>query len=169
VPEDPDLGKVPFLSPEDAADVAAGRFTALGALAIVVNDAGRVLMQLRDDRPDVIHPGVWSVLGGLREDGESLATTALREVEEETGLLGKSARPFRQLVDRDGRGHRLLAFIVPVCGDDSDVRLTEGQCVRFHDPASLDGYGLIPWARTLIMEFRCETSRADPRGRALAD
>jgi ADP-ribose pyrophosphatase YjhB (NUDIX family) len=51
-----------------------------GAVALVRNEAGRVLLVRRADS------GLWMFPGGLLELGESLAGTAARETEEETGL-----------------------------------------------------------------------------------
>jgi ADP-ribose pyrophosphatase YjhB (NUDIX family) len=50
------------------------------ASAIVVDDAGRILLQRRTDN------ALWSIPGGAMEVGESIAETVVREVKEETGL-----------------------------------------------------------------------------------
>ncbi|MCT2535760.1 NUDIX hydrolase [Aquibacillus koreensis] len=53
----------------------------VGALAIIVNDKGKILLQQRT------YPnGVWGLPGGLMELGESTEQVAKREVLEETGL-----------------------------------------------------------------------------------
>ncbi len=51
-----------------------------GGSALVVDDAGRVLMQRRGDS------GNWSLPGGIMEVGESLEDCVVRETREETGL-----------------------------------------------------------------------------------
>ncbi|MFI5757242.1 NUDIX hydrolase [Streptomyces sp. NPDC051569] len=51
-----------------------------GVSAIVFDDDGRVLLGRRADT------GGWSVIGGIPEPGEQPATTAVREVYEETGV-----------------------------------------------------------------------------------
>jgi 8-oxo-dGTP pyrophosphatase MutT (NUDIX family) len=51
-----------------------------GVSAIVFDDEGRVLLGRRADT------GGWSVIGGIPEPGEQPATTAVREVLEETGV-----------------------------------------------------------------------------------
>jgi 8-oxo-dGTP pyrophosphatase MutT (NUDIX family) len=50
------------------------------ASAIVVDDAGRILLHRRTDN------ALWSIPGGAMEVGESIAETIVREVKEETGL-----------------------------------------------------------------------------------
>jgi ADP-ribose pyrophosphatase YjhB (NUDIX family) len=51
-----------------------------GAAALIRDEGGRVLLARRIDS------GLWTLPGGLLELGESLAGTAVRETEEETGL-----------------------------------------------------------------------------------
>lgn len=52
----------------------------VGANVVVLDDADRVLLQLRADTGD------WGLPGGFMEPGESVEQTARREVLEETGL-----------------------------------------------------------------------------------
>lgn len=55
----------------------------LAAGAVIVDDAGRVLMVKRGHDPD---KGRWSIPGGHVEPDETLVAAARREVFEETGL-----------------------------------------------------------------------------------
>ncbi len=57
-----------------------------GAAAVIVDDAGRVLLQRRGDN------GQWGVLGGAIDPGESPADAVVREVWEESGLLVRPER-----------------------------------------------------------------------------
>lgn len=50
------------------------------ASAVVVNEAGELLLQRRSDN------GQWALPGGTMDLGETLAQTLVREVREETGL-----------------------------------------------------------------------------------
>ncbi|MGW6554571.1 NUDIX hydrolase [Streptomyces sp. NPDC055051] len=52
-----------------------------GVSAVVFDDRGRVLLGRRADT------GAWAVIGGIIEPGEQPADCAVREVEEETGVL----------------------------------------------------------------------------------
>ena len=56
------------------------------ASAIVLDDAGRILLHKRTDN------GLWSIPGGSMEPGESIAETAIREVREETGIEARVDR-----------------------------------------------------------------------------
>ncbi|MBK9124627.1 MAG: NUDIX hydrolase [Chloroflexi bacterium] len=53
----------------------------VGAAAVIRNDAGEVLLQLRRDN------GRWGLPGGAVDPGEDPAAAVIREVLEETGLV----------------------------------------------------------------------------------
>ena len=50
-----------------------------------VRAGGEILLQLRDDRPDLVNPNLWATLGGSIEAGETPEEAAGRELEEEIG------------------------------------------------------------------------------------
>src|SRR5919199_1450446 len=56
------------------------------ASAVVVNDAGEILLQRRTDND------LWALPGGTMDVGERIAETAVREVKEETGLTVEVSR-----------------------------------------------------------------------------
>lgn len=56
----------------------------LAAGAVVV-ERGRLLLARRGHEPDA---GKWSLPGGRLESGETIATCVIRELREETGLVG---------------------------------------------------------------------------------
>jgi ADP-ribose pyrophosphatase YjhB (NUDIX family) len=60
----------------------------LAAAAIVFDAQGRVLLICRKHAPAA---GSWTLPGGRAEPGESMQDAALRELHEETGLLGEHA------------------------------------------------------------------------------
>lgn len=70
-----------FIQPDTEAlvDKVKSYFTVLVAAGgLITNDEGEVLMMFRRDK--------WDLPKGKQDDGESLETCALREVQEETGL-----------------------------------------------------------------------------------
>lgn len=54
--------------------------------AILVSRAGEVLMQLRDDLPDIEYPAHWTLPGGYVEPGETSDAAIRRELREEMNL-----------------------------------------------------------------------------------
>ncbi|MEO1330365.1 MAG: NUDIX domain-containing protein [Pseudomonadota bacterium] len=136
--------------PFDAAlaDAPLGRLSA--ALVIAFDAEGRVLCQLRDDRPDVAGPGLWSLFGGSAEPGETRRQAAMREFAEETGLaVGHGAlEPFRRFETDRGVEHavfRLRLAIAP-----ADVRLREGAGFALLTAAQVEDYPFLENARTAL-------------------
>ncbi len=55
----------------------------------------KFLMQLRDDIPNIVHPGVWTMFGGHLETGENPDLGICRELQEEIGYIPKQISFFR--------------------------------------------------------------------------
>ena len=55
------------------------------ACAIIVDTHGRFLLQRRDNKPEIRHPGMIGLFGGHREMGETSLECLVREVQEEIG------------------------------------------------------------------------------------
>jgi len=146
-------GRIPFLHAQDehAADTAAAIGRA--AVAVVVNEAGQVLLHLRDDKPGVLHAGRWSVLGGRCDGQEDEETTVRRELFEEAGLIAGKIIPRWRIIDWEGRRHLLTVFIVPTAATISQMRLGEGQDLKFFDQADLPGLDLAPFVGPLLETF----------------
>ncbi|MFE7635390.1 NUDIX hydrolase [Kitasatospora sp. NPDC057518] len=101
-----------------------------GVLVFVTDRAGRLLMNLREDRPGMAWPGYWTPIGGWREADESARETAVREVREEAGLEITGLRPLPD--PHHDHGLPLTRVLHAVWeGPDSDLRLgDEGLAVR---------------------------------------
>jgi len=83
--------------------------------AIVLDAAGRYLLQRRDDIPGIWFPGHWGFFGGAVEPGESALEATLRELVEEIGLVLAPERLslfLRLDFDLDGLGLRERHFFV---------------------------------------------------------
>lgn len=65
--------------------------------ALILDQHGRYLMQLRDDKPGILHPGAWGMFGGGIEPGETPEQAVQRELAEEIGLVPSAPRFFRLL------------------------------------------------------------------------
>ncbi len=92
--------------------------------AVLWRPDGTVLLQHRDDRPDINSPGRWSLFGGGIEPGEDPEGAMLRELEEEIDFRPERYHPFLTLEGRRAVYHLFLARIeVPL----SDLTLREGQ------------------------------------------
>jgi ADP-ribose pyrophosphatase YjhB (NUDIX family) len=115
------------------------------ASAVVVDNAGRILLHRRTDNQ------YWSIPGGAMQPGESIAETVVREVREETGIevevqkiLGVYSNPRHVSVYDDGevRQQFSVCFLCRAVGgelrtsdESSEVRfveLTETEALEIH-------------------------------------
>lgn len=60
--------------------------TNIGAHALLITNEGKVIMQLRDDLPGIVNPGLISLFGGTIKSGESVEEGLKRELRDELEL-----------------------------------------------------------------------------------
>ncbi|WP_370247577.1 NUDIX domain-containing protein [Nocardioides sp.] len=110
--------------------------TAFGCV-LLVDPAGRILLQERDEHAP-IDPERWGMCGGHLEPGEDPAAGALRELQEETGIVLPPGvlRPWRTLMVHHkvyGTTDPVHVFVAGVALTDDDVTCHEGRQIRFVD------------------------------------
>ena len=128
-----------------------------GAKIALVRGAELVAYR-RDDRPDIPFPGFWDLPGGGRESDETPERCALRETEEEFGLILPPERivwsrryPSLHIPDRDA-----CFFAAPVTGAEvAAIRFgNEGQCWRMMVMAEFIARDdAVPYLRTRLADF----------------
>jgi 8-oxo-dGTP pyrophosphatase MutT (NUDIX family) len=127
------------------------------ASVVIVDARGRVLLQERDEHPD-IDPDKWGFCGGHLEPGEDYEAGAYRELAEETGLRldAGALEPyddftvFHQHTQTDDR-FRLYAARLDLTDD--DVECHEGRRIVFVDPDRARGLDLTAAARIALPAF----------------
>ncbi|MGA5824158.1 NUDIX domain-containing protein [Kitasatospora sp. NPDC094028] len=119
-----------------------------GAVAIITNRRGELLLHLRDDLDGVAWPGHWSLLGGGCDPGESPAEAIVRELEEEAGLAvdGGLTKLF-ETPDAHGSGQTITFFAAFWDGDESALPLAEGVKLQFFAPEHLPVLTIPPFIR----------------------
>jgi 8-oxo-dGTP pyrophosphatase MutT (NUDIX family) len=125
------------------------------ASAVVVDETGRLLLARRRDNT------LWTIPGGAMEPGESIVDTAVREVEEETGvqvevtgLVGiySSPRHVVEYADGEVRQQFSVCFAArPVSGVPGPSDETSE--VRYVEPHNLEQLDIHPSIRLRIQHF----------------
>lgn len=131
------------------------------AVGLIVAGDGRLLLQHRDDNPDIAGAGLWGLFGGHIEPGEAHSAALLRELQEE---LGWRPRHFEHYLSRDithragERGYaRAAAFTSHVFAAHLDVALDqltlgEGQAMALYAPGALPE-AIVPGLAGVIEDF----------------
>jgi len=119
------------------------------AMLLIATDGG-LLMHLRDDKPEIPHPGCWAGFGGAVEEGETVEQALRREVREETGLEISDATFLAREVDHEGDGREVSLFYVTGDYRPEDISLQEGAGVAVHCLEDLPGLKMSPFVRRAI-------------------
>lgn len=134
-----------------------------GAVVIELDRWGRVLLGLRDaDLPPDRFPSTWALPGGGLREGESPDSGALREFEEETGVLLEELKLFR-LYRRATELPTLLVDVQHVYYTDADLELDElevleGEGWRYAAPDEIANLTMPPHHRAIVEQFFAGTA-----------
>jgi 8-oxo-dGTP diphosphatase len=118
-----------------------------GAVAVIVNGAGEILLHLRDDIDGIAWPGHWSLLGGGCDPGESPAAAIMRELQEEAGLEIADLAEVFAIRDENGSGQMISFFAGFWDGDERRLPLTEGVKLQFFPIEQLTVLTIPPYIR----------------------
>ncbi len=143
--------------------------------------AGGIVVRVEGDRPSLVAGmrrrdgdrgrGTWTLPKGTPKAGETTEETALREVEEETGLEVRIVRPLPSIeysfVQRGTRIHKTVHYFLmePVGGDlaKHDHEFERVRWVRFEDADSLLTFDT---ERALVEAAAAAIKPSDPGGSA---
>ncbi|MFD9063695.1 NUDIX domain-containing protein [Kitasatospora purpeofusca] len=126
------------------------------ASVVVVDDAGRVLLQRRTDN------GMWALPGGQMDIGESIAGCGVRETWEETGIdieitgiVGTYTDPRHVFAYDDGEVRQEFSICLlgrPLGGE---LRVSdESHEVAWFSPAETDGLPMVSNIRRRLADWR---------------
>jgi 8-oxo-dGTP diphosphatase len=99
------------------------------AAAMFVNNEGKILLQLRDNKPEIQNPDTWGFVGGHVEPNETVLEGLEREVLEEIGFNIKNPIFIKCFDDCVGNDVFLYRGCMDVKAE--DLKLAEGREVRF--------------------------------------
>ncbi|WP_310426094.1 NUDIX hydrolase [Chamaesiphon sp. VAR_48_metabat_135_sub] len=104
------------------------------AISILPYD-GKFLMQLRDNIPTILYPGLWGLFGGHVEAGETPEIAVVREVIEEIGCEITSPAKFGCYGDNRVMRH---VFYAPLTVEIDKLVLGEGWDFGLITPAQIE-------------------------------
>ena len=99
-----------------------------GSSIIFVNDEGRILLFLRDNKSDLPYPNMWDVPGGHVEADESPEKCIIREMKEEMDLVLDKFELFSKIEFEDRIEY---TFWARADLDIEEIELTEGQKLKW--------------------------------------
>ncbi len=133
-----------------------------GVSAIPVNPQGKILLQQRDDRPDLMFPGYWTTFGGAMEAGETPDEAIRRELLEEIELELplKLWKVYDEILDLGGNRVtvRRYIFVGPIDQPAETIALNEGQALGYFGVEDLEnlkiGFGFEPLFREFFAVYK---------------
>ncbi|MGE3624609.1 MAG: NUDIX domain-containing protein [Bdellovibrionales bacterium] len=130
--------------------------------ALIVKDGRQILLQLRDDKPNIFFPNRWGSFGGAVESGETPEAALLRELREELGVNfpAVSIRYFTEFTfDFAPWGYGTLYrkfYLVDAAGRKADrFVLGEGQKLGYFDiDMALSDLNMVPYDEFALWMYR---------------
>ena len=121
--------------------------------AVVTDPKGRILCQLRDDKPDIRFPGYWTCSpGGHVETGEDPKDAIVRELREEFEIEVVELKQLTVLRELDdGVRGTYHAFTAKLATPPDQVRCHEGQRACFFEPKAVLKLKLHPISRKIFL------------------
>ncbi|RLC34603.1 hypothetical protein DRH14_02585 [Candidatus Shapirobacteria bacterium] len=121
--------------------------------AVILVDKNRVLLQLRDNIPNIVYPGYWSIPGGKIEDSENAKDASKRELKEETGYVADKVVLLKKEIYSldDGRIIERNIFWTKYDGQQK-IECFEGQKMKFKNLDEMGRMKLYPGHLKFIKE-----------------
>jgi len=112
---------------------------------LIFTSDDKMILQKRDNKPNVNFAGLWGPIGGAALDGESEYDCMIRECLEETGWIPKSVQKVFSV-----REHCIEAVFCTSLENINDLRCYEGECLKAFKFHQLDGLKISQYHRNII-------------------
>ncbi|MEX2081222.1 MAG: NUDIX hydrolase [Dehalococcoidia bacterium] len=127
-----------------------------GSAVLLIDPAGRVLLQQRSDDHPPAGIGRWAIPGGRREGDETPRETALREFEEETGARLARLRFFGTFTRENAPGLAVRELRLFFADDEvprEGIEVNEGLDFQYWSPAEAVELRMNPPVRLMLERF----------------
>lgn len=125
------------------------------ALAFLRNKDNKILLYLRDDRPQISYPNYWALIGGQIEEGETPQGTLEREILEEIGCTAHNISFVSRLDVVNNsmcEDHTIFLFKGEIRHHLEDMHLTEGQKLGYFTMEEFQRLKFPDFLRAFILE-----------------
>lgn len=97
---------------------------------LLINPKKEILLQLRDNNPEIAYPGYWGAIGGGIEPNETPLDAIEREIKEEINIKVENITYLEEINILEAN-RKLLLFRGEIDEKAENIFLTEGQEVRY--------------------------------------
>lgn len=112
------------------------------ATALLFDVNSKLLIYLRDGKPDIPFPNYWDLFGGHIEEGETPEMALVREIQEELGIAIQHYQHFKTYQCLEGDVHPNIkhVYAVQISQAAAELTLYEGQYHKGIDLAEYQQY-----------------------------
>ena len=139
-----------WFSAEDERAYNNNEFDSMAAAILLINQNKQVLLNLRDDKPDILYPNFWSIIGGGIDPGETPVQTIVREVKEEVNYNIDDPVFLTKRVDTNQIVH---FFVQKINATLDDFELNEGVDLNFFKKEELLDLKITPFIKSVLLDY----------------
>lgn len=131
------------------------------AAIILENNAGEILLMLRDNKPEIPFPDHWDIFGGHVEEGETPEQALVREVKEELDIDLIEYKFFRKYECLTGDANENTKYIyygkidIPI----EKVTLYEGQRAEYFRKEEIASIRFANIIKSIVTDYITERKR----------
>lgn len=113
----------------------------VGVSIIMINRDGKILLHLRDDKPNIPYPGFWALFGGSVSQDKTCQDAIKREIMEEINFKIINFGLLREFVQNNKREY---AFVGEINKKLEELILQEGSSMKFFKPSEISNLNIRP-------------------------